>query len=100
MTAWQLIVRSRAEAEAGEAALWYEGERSGLGRTFLDRIEHTLDDITENPLRFPVIYRDIRRAMVRRFPFGLYFRIRPNSIVRVVAILHLARDPRKWQARR
>lgn len=100
MTTWQLVVIPRAEAEAGEAARWYEGERAGLGKSFLDRIELALGGITENPLRFPVIHRDLRRAMVQRFPYGLFFRIRPPAIIRVVAILHLTRDPQRWQTRK
>ncbi len=100
MTTWQLVVSQKAEAEAGEAAGWYEGERAGLGKAFLDRIELSLDEIAENPLRFPQIYRNIRRAMVWRFPYGIYFRIRSPALIKVVAILHLARDPRRWQTRR
>ncbi len=100
MTPWRLVVSRKAEAEAGEAARWYEGERAGLGKSFLERIDLSLDDMTENPLRFPLIYRDIRRAMVWRFPYGLYFRIRPGATIKVVAILHLASDPRRWQTRR
>jgi toxin ParE1/3/4 len=92
-------VRPKAEAESQEAAQWYEERSSGLGIAFLKIVEQALAEISENPFRFPVIHRDIRRALLKRFPYGVFFRVRPDQI-KVIAIMHLSRNPARWQARR
>ena len=99
MTHLPLTVVPKAEAEAREAARWYDVESPGLGAAFLEVVTQTLVEIVENPRRFPLIHRDVRRALLRRFPYGIFFRLRPDRI-RVIAIIHLSRDPRLWQRRR
>jgi toxin ParE1/3/4 len=94
-----LSVGLEAEAEAWQAAGWYERRSPGLGRAFLDLLEETLDDIAAMPRQFPLVYRDVRRALLKRFPFGVFFRLRRDQI-RVLAIMHLSRDPKRWQRRR
>jgi toxin ParE1/3/4 len=94
-----LFITPQAEEEAQEAARWYQQESEGLGTTFLETVERALSQIEENPLRFPVIHRGIRRAVLGRFPYGIFFRTRPDRI-KVIAILHLARDPILWRRRR
>jgi plasmid stabilization system protein ParE len=99
MTRLPLTVSPQAEEEAQEAAQWYENESPGLGVAFLEIVEQTLTAISEHPLRFPRVYHDIRRALLKRFPYGVFFRVRPNRI-KVTAIMHLSRDPSRWQKRR
>src|SRR5690349_8946961 len=94
-----LEIRPRAEREIQEAAQWYQHQSPGLGPAFLEVVEHALDRIAENPLQFPIVYRDARRALLRQFPYGVFFRIRPSAI-RILAIVHLSRDPAIWQRRR
>lgn len=98
MTPRRLVVARRASREAAEAASWYEGESPALGRAFLELIDTVLNQVAENPQRFPVVHRDIRRALLKRFPYGVFFRIKPDTI-KVVAILHLARHPSRWKRR-
>jgi plasmid stabilization system protein ParE len=59
----------------------------------------TLDRMTANPLAFAGVHGDVRRAVMRQFPFGIYFRIAGNDIV-VIAAMHGRRHPRRWAARR
>jgi plasmid stabilization system protein ParE len=98
MTRLPLSVNPQAEEEAQKAARWYEDESQGLGVAFLELAEQTLTAISENPLRFPLVYRDVRRALLKRFPYGVFFRVRSNGI-RVLAIMHLSRDTSRWQRR-
>ena len=93
-----LSVSPTAEAEAREAAKWYEQRSQGLGRAFLELLERALKDITERPGQFPLVHRDIRRALLKRFPFGVFFRVRRNRI-KILAVMHLARDPERWRRR-
>jgi plasmid stabilization system protein ParE len=55
--------------------------------------------IVENPFKYQHLRSGIRRALLRRFPYAVYFAVEGDAIV-VVAVLHAARDPAKWQRRR
>jgi len=92
-------IRRAATAEIEQAFDWYESQRLGLGLEYLTAIEATLARIRREPLVFPVVYRDVRRALVRRFPYALFFVATANRIT-ILACTHLRRDPRRWQSRR
>jgi plasmid stabilization system protein ParE len=65
-----------ADADLKDARAWYENMRAGLGDRFALEIEATVDAIAEHPLQFPVVHRGRRRAGVRRFPYGILFRLK------------------------
>ncbi len=94
----RLIVRPDAEADIAAGYDWYEQQREGLGQEFLEEISDAVAAIESEPLRFPVTFRGLRRALVRRFPYGIFFVIRGDTII-VVAAAHLARDPRRIHRR-
>lgn len=94
----RLEVRPEAELDALEAALWYDGEREGLGTEFLAALRATLARVEEGPRRFPLVFREFRRAILQRFPFGVFF-IVEDELATVVAVTHLHRDPSVWQTR-
>lgn len=94
----QIVVRPAAAADIDEAFLWYEGQRPGLGHEFLAAAQRLIDAVARHPLRYPIVRRDTRRALLRRFPYAVYFRVYGEVIV-VVACMHGRRSPRRWQAR-
>ena len=94
----RLTVRPEAELDALDAGAWYEGERTGLGTEFLAELRATFSRIEEGPQRFPVVIREVRRAILRRFPFGVFFIIESDGAI-VLAITHLRRQPSVWQRR-
>jgi toxin ParE1/3/4 len=73
-------------------------ERPGLGKAFLAEVDRVLQVIVSNPDAFPEVLAGIRKAVVKRFPYCLYFRIRGETIV-VLAVFHSARNPTVWQER-
>jgi plasmid stabilization system protein ParE len=94
----QVLVRPAAAADIDDAVLWYERQRPGLGADFLRTVDSALAAIQGNPQLHAVLHRDTRRALLRRFPYGIYYRVYPDSIV-IVACMHGRRDPKRWQAR-
>lgn len=92
-------LRSEAEQDLSDAAAWYEEQLPGLGHQFLDEVLAAFSSITEAPLMYPVIHRNARRALIRRFPFGVYYLVENTAIV-VVAVMHGSRDPRRWKIRK
>jgi len=54
-----------------DAAAWYERERAGLAEKFLDDLNRTLSSIRERPLHFPVVWRELHRALLHTFPYAI-----------------------------
>ena len=94
-----LIVRPEAEADLTEAYHWYEDRASGLGSEFLLCVDAVLSSIERNPQLYPVVYKDVvRRALTRRFPYGVFF-LEAERSVSVIGVVHAKRNPRVWQDR-
>jgi len=83
----RLVVCSAAEADIVDAALWYEARATGLGADFLRAVDVTLAEIERMPERFPVVHLHCRRALLRRFPYGVFF-VPTATTISVVACMH------------
>ncbi len=94
-----VIARPLAEADVREAAFWYESKREGLGAEFILELDALYERIARNPRQFPVIEEGTRRALLRRFPYAVYFIIGDDAPV-VIAVLHQHRRPGGWRERR
>lgn len=94
----RLIVRPEAEADIGDAYAWYEAQRPGLGQRFLVELSRCLDQIQSAPKRYQPLRAEARRALLRRFPYGVFFAADERQ-VSVLAVLHMARNPAQWQER-
>ena len=84
-----------AELEMLDAAKYYELQATGLGADFLDKIDAAIQDISENPERWPIIKDSVRRRLVYRFPYALLYRVDPDEVL-VQATMHLRRRPDYW----
>jgi len=95
----RFVVRPQAEAELLDARNWYEEERPGLGEAFATEVDTLLARIIQAPLAYPRVQGETRRALLRRFPYAIYFHAAADEIV-VLAVIHGRRHPRRWQSRR
>jgi plasmid stabilization system protein ParE len=93
-----LIVRREAERDIKKAFDWYEEQRSGLGGEFLGQIEAVFERIEDNPELYESVFKSVRRALVRRFPYSVYFLLVNGDPV-VIAVLHQRRSPVRWRGR-
>ena len=91
----QFILRPRAERDIQSAYEWYESQRAGLGNEFLTGLRERLEAVRGHPESSPVLYRGIRRAVVSRFPYLIFYVARPERVA-VLAVLHHARNPAVW----
>lgn len=87
-----------AEAEFESAVDWYEEKAPGLGLDFATEVREAIDLAQAMPLAWPRLEDDIRRVLVRRFPYGLLY-CPDNNHVHIVAVMHLSREPGYWKAR-
>jgi len=85
---YDLLIRGKAKADIRRAAKWYEYQRKGLGREFVAEVDAALIRIQGNPQQYEIVHREIRHAILRRFPSGVFYRIRTVKIS-VVAVIHL-----------
>ena len=99
MTEYRLVAEPRADLDVAAAYQWYESERPGLGRQFLDQLEAAYDRIAQDPVGYQDLESGIRRVLLRRFPYAVYFAVESDVVV-VLAVLHVSRNPAEWQRRR
>jgi plasmid stabilization system protein ParE len=95
---YSLSLRPRALAEIAAARRDYA--EVGHGDSFLDELESVFEAIQAMPLRFPIVYGAIHRGLLKRYPFAVFFRIRPNTQhVVVLAVFPQRADPARWPKR-
>lgn len=94
---YRLRIPPEAEAEMSAGYIWHE-ER-GLGQDFAKAITDKLHQIRQRPRSYPLVHRDMRRALVPRFHYAIFFVLEAEDIV-VLAVMHQARNPASWRGRR
>jgi plasmid stabilization system protein ParE len=95
---YRLIIRPEAEFDLEDAFGWYESQYPGLGSEFVRAIDACISTIGRNPLAYRLIYQQARRALVRRFPYCLFYIVEEDTIF-VIGCFHTKRNPNDWQAR-
>ena len=96
----RLIVRPEAEADITDAAGWYDSRERGLGLELISEVHSAIARALRNPESFTHVRRNptVRRVLTRRFPYRIFFIVRPDAIV-IFAVLHAARHDRAWKDR-
>jgi hypothetical protein len=77
----RVVFRRAARSEFEEAAVRYGEQRAGLGDEFVHEIEQAVYNAATTPQRFPVVFAEVRRTVLRRFPYAVYFRVRGDSLI-------------------
>jgi toxin ParE1/3/4 len=93
-----LVFMPAARLEVVEAVDWYAKEAPNLSARLLAELDYQADRISANPFRFPLMLADVRRAKLRCFPYGLFFRPLEKTTY-IIACFHSSRDPIVWQKR-
>ena len=94
----EVVWLPEADAELTAAMARYEGIRPGLAQRFAEAVADAVEKIADAPLHYALVGNDLRRAGVRRFPYGLYFLVEETRVV-VMACFHGRRNPKHWQSR-
>lgn len=94
----QVRFRREAEADVIDALAWYRERGLGLAQEFLQSLDTCLATIQRLPESHPIVYRDIRRALMRRFPYGVFY-VHEGDMIIVLACFHAKRDPITWKER-
>ena len=92
---YELGFRKEAFEDLQESYEWYNNRKEGLGSDFLKEVEDTLKLIQSNPFLYSAIHKDIRRALVKKFPYSIFYLVEANKII-VLAVFHMSRKPIDW----
>ena len=95
---FSIHIRKEAEADLAEAYEYYESCRENLGSDFILCIEESLSRISKNPNQYKIIHKEIRRALAKRFPYGVFYVVK-GSDISIIGVLHARKNPRHWQGR-
>jgi len=94
----ELIIAPEAQQDIDEAYRWYEDHRSGLGEEFLGCVDACIQAICRMPERHARVHEDYRRALLRRFPYALFYEYSEGKVT-IYSTFHASRDPNKWRDR-
>jgi plasmid stabilization system protein ParE len=94
----RVVFRPQAVVEAVEVQGWYESRSAGLGDQFGEALEPLVERIADMPSAFPRVHGATQRAVLRRFPYAIYFRVAADSVV--VLSIHGRQHPSPWRDRR
>ena len=94
----KLILLPRAEEDIAEAYAWYQERQPGLGEEFLRCVDARLLSIQRNPEMYALAHESYRRALLRRFPYAVFYEVLEDSIT-VYSVFHCSQDPEKWRKR-
>ncbi len=93
-----VVLRDAARDEFDESFDWYDAQRVGLGSEFAAAVQQVFDRIAANPRIHQVVIDDVRKDVVRRFPYCIFYRPHADR-VEVIAVFHNSRDPAVWRSR-
>jgi plasmid stabilization system protein ParE len=98
VTVATLIVRPSAQVDIDEALSWYHQRDPNVAQRLFLEFDVVFDRIRKNPAQFPIVAEPVQRALLRRFPYSVYF-IVGGDLAAVVAVLHQRRKPISWRTR-
>jgi toxin ParE1/3/4 len=93
--AYRLKFSARAVREVGAAYEWYEAQSPGLGLEFELAFELQLKRLEQVPLLYPEVVAGVRRTLLPRFPYGVFYVVR-GDLVHILAVIHHSRNPKRW----
>ena len=97
--AFVIKIEPDARTDIQEGIEWYNKQKQGLGKQFLDEVKKYFNQLAKNP-NYEVRYKNVHCLPMKRFPFVIHFTIdRPAKTIVVRAVFHTSLNPKKWQHR-
>jgi hypothetical protein len=87
----RLAIVPEVELDLAEAYSWYEKRRPGLGEEFLSSVDACLESILRHPEMHTFVHETYRRALIRRFPFAIFYDYAGGEVNGLRGVSHLQR---------
>jgi plasmid stabilization system protein ParE len=89
-------LKRRAAEDLRDAKAWYSRRSAGLGKRFAVEFDEVLREVITSPAAFQVVEGNVRRALLLRFPFSVYYTLENHELI-ILAVLHFRRHPGSWK---
>ena len=92
---YNVFILSEAELDIDNAFVWYELNQIGLGERFFASVNKSVHFISERPFSCAEIYKGLRRFVIRKFPYGIYYKVNIGKReIQIVGVIHFKRSLR------
>lgn len=95
----KIIVLPFAEQDIKDSVEYCAENQEGLGKEFLIILDQAFHYIESNPHSFPLVKNQIRKFVVKDFPFNVYY-IYQEETIYILGVFHNKRDPKDWITRK
>ena len=92
MMEYKIEIGEQAKNDIVELALWYDSQKLGLGKVFIQNLDLSFIAISERAEMYPIVISGVRRFLMKKFPCSVHYLVE-NNIVRVMGVLHFKRNP-------
>lgn len=90
---YNVSILSEAEVDIDNAYIWYELRQINLGNKFYKKVEESVQFISNNPYSCSDIYKGIRRYIIKKFPYGIYYKANFESKeIQIIGVIHFKRS--------
>ena len=89
----KLVLSKNANIEIEESKEYYNLQKESLGDEFQRDVKNALNSIVKLPNLYPNITSNIKRCLLHRFPFSIFYAIREGTII-ILSVAHQHRKPR------
>ena len=91
---YRVSILSEAEQDIDNAYIWYELKKIGLGYSFYTVIEKAIHYISINPFSCEEIYKGVRRCIVIKLLYGVYYKVNFDfKEIQILGLMHFKRSP-------
>ncbi len=95
---YNIELSEEAENDLSKSFEYYFKDSPKVADTFFNEINISIEKIKQNPFSFSKVYNNIRKYVIKKFPFVIYYKVE-NYTIRVIAIFHTSRNPEIWNER-
>ncbi|HUH72823.1 MAG TPA: type II toxin-antitoxin system RelE/ParE family toxin [Chitinophagales bacterium] len=92
---FSIQIAEYAKKDISEAYSWYILKNESIADDFENQIYYALKKIEDNPFKFQIRYKLIRVAFLKKFPFGIHYKINDN-LIEIIAVFHTSQNPENW----
>jgi plasmid stabilization system protein ParE len=97
---YKSIMLPDAKNDLRESTKWYGLADQNLGKQFIEQVRVRIRQLKRNPYVCQIRYKEVRGAMVKHFPYIIFYIINENKkALEIFAISHTSRNPEIWKSR-
>lgn len=85
-----------AETELDDAVEYYAQQKTNRSTSFIIALDGLIQHVLEHPYMFPKVKNELRKAVLKGFPYNIIYEIHHPDVILILAIAHQRKDPKRW----